>query len=234
MEKDHYSGITTFNPRFKFENIVVGDHNKLAVSAAKSMVETATNDFNPLYISGGHGLGKTHLLHAIGNEITEKMPQVVVRYFACQELFNSYSIISGTERHERSSELSKLIETLDVILIDDIQTLDSKLLYLPEFTPIFNKIIDSGKSVVLVNETQPGLFHGLNVAIRTKFRSGLLSQITPPDFKTRLEIVRRKAQEKNLSVSIEVLQLIASQYSMTVCEMEGALATYKANSMFCS
>ncbi|MCY3904996.1 MAG: chromosomal replication initiator protein DnaA [Caldilineaceae bacterium] len=207
-----------FNPRYTFENFVVGNHNRLAHAAAQSIVEQPGHRFNPLFVYGGVGLGKTHLLHAIGHAM--KMPGKQVLYCSSEQFTND--LISAI-RQQSTEEFRNKYRQVDLLLIDDIQFIGGKESTQEEFFHTFNHLHAGGRQVVISSDRPPKEIATLEARLRSRFEGGLQADISQPDLETRVAILQSKAQSINHTVSIEVLMLIAERVESNIRELEGAL-----------
>ena len=207
-----------FNPRYTFENFVVGNHNRLAHAAAQSIVEQPGHRFNPLFVYGGVGLGKTHLLHAIGHAMT--MPGKQVLYCSSEQFTND--LISAI-RQQSTEEFRNKYRQVDLLLIDDIQFIGGKESTQEEFFHTFNHLHAGGRQVVISSDRPPKEIATLEARLRSRFEGGLQADISQPDLETRVAILQSKAQSINHTVSIEVLMLIAERVESNIRELEGAL-----------
>ena len=207
-----------FNPRYNFETFVVGNHNRLAHAAAQSIVEQPGHRFNPLFVYGGVGLGKTHLLHAIGHAMTAHGMQVL--YCSSEQFTND--LISAI-RQQSTVEFRNRYRQVDLLLIDDIQFIGGKESTQEEFFHTFNHLHAGGRQVVISSDRPPKEIATLEARLRSRFEGGLQADISQPDLETRVAILQSKAQSINQTVSIEVLMLIAERVESNIRELEGAL-----------
>ena len=207
-----------FNPRYTFETFVVGNHNRLAHAAAQSIVEQPGHRFNPLFVYGGVGLGKTHLLHAIGHAMT--MPGKHVLYCSSEQFTND--LISAI-RQQSTEEFRNKYRQVDLLLIDDIQFIGGKESTQEEFFHTFNHLHAGGRQVVISSDRPPKEIATLEARLRSRFEGGLQADISQPDLETRVAILQSKAQSINHTVSTEVLMLIAERVESNIRELEGAL-----------
>ena len=207
-----------FNPRYTFDTFVVGNHNRLAHAAAQSIVEQPGHRFNPLFVYGGVGLGKTHLLHAIGHAMTRLGMQVL--YCSSEQFTND--LISAI-RQQNTEEYRNKYRQVDLLLIDDIQFIGGKESTQEEFFHTFNHLHAGGRQVVISSDRPPKEIATLEARLRSRFEGGLQADISQPDLETRVAILQSKALSINQTVSTEVLMLIAERVESNIRELEGAL-----------
>lgn len=208
-----------FNPKYTFDGFVVGDSSKLAFAAAQSVAKTPGEAYNPLFIYGGVGLGKTHLMQAIGAEVLKKNPKKKVEYVS-SERFTSDFIAS---LNKQGSGFKDKYRNIDLLLVDDMQFLAGKEQTQVEFFHTFNALHQAGKQIVLTSDRPPKSIPTLEERLRSRFEWGLLVDIQPPELETRIAILERKAQEKGMRVPLESLNFIAGQIQHNIRELEGAL-----------
>ncbi|TBT83488.1 chromosomal replication initiator protein DnaA [Propioniciclava sinopodophylli] len=208
------------NPKYTFENFVIGSSNRFAHAAAVAVAEAPGKSYNPLMIYGPSGLGKTHLLHGIGHYVRQYFPQVRVKYVSTEELTNDF--INAISEN-RTVEFRKTYRDIDVLLIDDIQFLESKIQTQEEFFHTFNTLHNAQKQIVMTSDRPPKALEALEPRLRSRFEWGLLTDIQPPDLETRIAILRKKATSEHLSATPEVLEFIAGKIATNIRELEGAL-----------
>ncbi len=212
------------NPRYTFETFVVGGNNKFAQSAALAVAETPGEAFNPLYIYGGPGLGKTHLLHAIGNFILKETPSKKVLYVTSEEFLNEViESLRSTNNATAMTQFRNKYRAVDVLMIDDIQFIIGKEATQDEFFHTFNTLHSSGKQIILTSDRPPKEMKTLEDRIRSRFEWGLMADIGYPDYETRMAIIRNKVANENINLSEEVLNYIGENIKSNVREIEGAL-----------
>jgi chromosomal replication initiator protein len=211
--------------KYRFENFVVGQSNRFAWAAAMAVAEQPGGNYNPLFVHGGAGLGKTHLLNAIGQHALELYPGLVVRYVSSETFFSEF--IDGIRR-KRMDEFKQRYRTTDILLLDDIQFFEGKEQILEEFFHTFNTLYQAGKQMVISSDRPPRHLASLEDRLRSRFEWGLLTDIQPPDVETRLAILRRNAELAGHRVPLEVLEFIAGLVSDNIRELEGALTRVTA------
>ena len=213
-------GSDRLNPKYSFETFVIGDSNRFAHAAAAAVAEAPGKSYNPLMIYGDSGLGKTHLLHAVGHYIRSYYDRVRVKYVSTEELTNDF-INSISEN--RTAEFRRAYRDVDVLLVDDIQFLDGKIQTQEEFFHTFNTLHTAEKQIVLTADRPPRSLAALEPRLRSRFEWGLMTDIQPPSLETRIAILRKKAATEGLNVAPEVLEFIASRIQTNIRELEGAL-----------
>ncbi len=208
------------NPRYTFDTFVIGSSNRFAHAAALAVAESPGKTYNPLFIYGDSGLGKTHLLHAIGHYTRHLKPQTRVRYVNSEEFTNDFI---NSIRDDRSLSFKRQYREVDVLLIDDIQFLQGKEQTLEEFFHTFNALHNAGKHVVITSDVSPRNLDGIEERMRTRFEWGLMTDVQPPDLETRIAILRKKASADDVQAPGDVLEYIASNITSNIRELEGAL-----------
>ncbi len=212
--------LTRLNPKYTFDTFVIGASNRFANAAAVAVAEAPAKAYNPLFIYGESGLGKTHLLHAIGHYARSLYPHVKVRYVNSEEFTNDFI---NSIRDDKAANFQRRYRDVDVLLIDDIQFLQGKMQTQEEFFHTFNTLHNANKQVVITSDVAPKLLSGFEERMRSRFEWGLLTDVQPPDLETRIAILRKKAIQEKLSVPADVLEFIASRISTNIRELEGAL-----------
>ena len=208
------------NPRYTFETFVKGASNQFALAAALRVAETPARSYNPLFIYGSAGLGKTHLLHAIGHYVHHNYQHHVVRYVSTETFMNEYV---DAIRSNSMAGLRRKFREIDVLLIDDVQFLEGKEGLQEEFFHTFNSLHGANKQIVISSDRMPDAIQTLEERLRGRFKWGLITDIQPPDVETRLAILRNKAERERVQVPAETLEFIASKVSTNIRELEGAL-----------
>ncbi len=217
------------NPTFKFDNFVTGKANQLARAAAVQIAENPGNAYNPLFIYGGVGLGKTHLLQAIGNHLKVLRPEAKIKYLHAERYVSD--VVKAYE-NKAFDEFKRLYHSLDMLLIDDIQFFAKKTRTQEEFFYAFNSLIESKKQIVITCDTYPKEIEGVEERLRTRFSWGLTVAIEPPELEMRVAILLKKAEEANITLNEEVAFFVAKQIRSSVRELEGALNRIVAMSKF--
>ena len=211
---------TNLNPKYKFDNFVVGSFNELAHAAAKAVCENPGYVYNPLFIYGGVGLGKTHLLEAIGNETIKKFPQKKVKYIPSERLVSQ---IVNAIRKKEIEHFKMGAQNLDVLIIDDVQFLSGKEKTQEEFFHIFNALYEKNKQIVLSSDKPPRAIPFLTERLKSRFEGGMIADISQPDLETRVAILKEKCNEKGVRLGENILEFIASNITQNIRKLEGAL-----------
>ena len=208
------------NPRYTFETFVKGASNQFALAAALRVAETPARSYNPLFIYGSAGLGKTHLLHAIGHYVHSNYQHHEVRYVSTETFMNEYV---DAIRQNTTNSLRRRYRDIDVLLIDDIQFIAGKEGLQEEFFHTFNSLHGANKQVVISSDRMPDAIPTLEERLRGRFKWGLITDIQPPDLETRLAILRNKSERDRVLVPDETLEFIATNIATNIRELEGAL-----------
>jgi chromosomal replication initiator protein len=214
---------SNLNPNYTFDTFVVGNNNRFAQSAALAVAESPGEAYNPLYIYGGPGLGKTHLMHSIGHFILDQRPETKVIYVTSEEFTNE---VIESIRNGNASSMTKFRDkyrTVDVLMIDDIQFIIGKESTQEEFFHTFNALQTQGKQIILTSDKPPKEMETLEERIRSRFEWGLMADIGVPDYETRMAILRKKTESDKFDIDDEVLDYIANNIKSNVRELEGAL-----------
>ncbi len=219
------SGESRLISKYTFENFVVGSSNRFANAAAMAVAEQPGSQYNPLFIYADAGLGKTHLLHAVGHHRSELAPGSIVRYVTSEQFFNEF--INGIRR-KRMDEFKARYRTIDLLLLDDVQFFDGKEQILEEFFHTFNTLYEAGKQLVITSDRHPKHLSTLEDRLRSRFEWGLLTDIQTPDVETRLAILRSNAEFAPTPVPQDVLEFIADSVATNIRELEGALTRVTA------
>lgn len=211
---------TNLNPRYTFDNFIVGSFNELAYAAALAISENPGNVYNPLFIYGGVGLGKTHLIQSIGNKIAESPRKKKVKYIPSEKLISG---IINAIRNNTMEAFKASLAPIDVLIIDDVQFIAGKIKTQEEFFHVFNSLYEKNKQIILSSDKPPNAIAELEERLRSRFEGGMITDISLPEYETRLVILKTKLQEKNLTLPDEILEYIASNVKKNIRELEGAL-----------
>ncbi|MEO0260754.1 MAG: chromosomal replication initiator protein DnaA [candidate division WOR-3 bacterium] len=221
--------IKGLSSRYKFENFIVGKSNEVAFAASKAVAENPATVYNPLFIYGGVGLGKTHLLHAIGNHIAIKNKNLNIIYTSTENIMNE--MVEALQTNKMSI-FRKKYRKVDVLLIDDVHFLQDKFALQEELFHTFNSLYDLKKQIVLTSDRPPWEIRNVEERLVSRFQWGLVVDIKPPDFETRVAILKLKAKEENVEITDDVINFIASKIKKNIRQLESSLARIKAFS-FC-
>ena len=216
---------TRLNPKYTFDNFVIGQSNRFAHAAAVAVAEAPAKAYNPLFIYGDSGLGKTHLLHAIGDYAMSLYSGIRVRYVSSEEFTNDFI---NSIANNRGSAFQARYRDVDILLIDDIQFLQGRAETQEAFFHTFNQLHDHDKQVVVTSDVPPKHLTGFEDRMRSRFEWGLITDVQAPDLETRIAILRKKAQSERLHIPDDVLEYIASKVSTNIRELEGALIRVSA------
>lgn len=215
---------SNLNLKYKFDNFVVGDNNLLAQAAALTVAKNPAKKYNPLFIYGASGLGKTHLMQAIGHYIIFNSPKLKVRYTKVEDFTNELinNIRRGGDVNERMTKFRQKYRNVDVLLLDDIQFIESKERTMEEIFHTFDSLYNSSKQIVITSDRKPEDIPTLPDRLKTRFQMGLVVDITPPDLETRIAILANLAEEIGMKISSTVLEFVAHNFCKNVRELEGA------------
>jgi chromosomal replication initiator protein len=208
------------NPKYVFETFVIGSSNRFAHAAAVAVAEAPAKAYNPLFIYGESGLGKTHLLHAIGHYTRTLFAGAKVRYVSSEEFTNEFI---NSIRDDKAANFQRRYRDIDVLLVDDIQFLSGKVQTQEEFFHTFNTLHNANKQIVVTSDLPPKQLPDFEERMRSRFEWGLITDVQPPDLETRIAILRKKTAQERIAVEPEVLEFIASKIATNIRELEGAL-----------
>ncbi len=213
-----------FNKKYTFENFVVGKSNQVVCAAMQSVAEHPSEKFNPLFIYGGVGLGKTHLLHAVGNYLSEHNPELNVLYVTCEKFTNDYvdSIRKGKDKS--NLDFRDKYRSVDVLMIDDIQFISNKMGIQEEFFHTFNDLYQNNKQIIIASDRPPKEMSSLEERLRSRFSSGLIQDIQEPDYETKVAIIKKKCSQEGYLVDEDVVDFIAQKTNTNIRDMEGILS----------
>jgi chromosomal replication initiator protein len=216
---------SNLNPRYKFSNFVVGPNNQLTYAASYAISESLGKAYNPLFIYGGVGLGKTHILHAIGNHIKEKNQKTKVLYISSEEFTNE---LINSIQYKKMTQFRNKFRELDCLLIDDIQFISKKERTEEEFFHTFNALYENQKQIVMTSDKPPSEIKEIEDRLKSRFNWGLIVDIQPPELETRMAIIRKKAENYNLSLSDDIVEFLAKNFETNVREIEGVIVKINA------
>jgi len=208
------------NPRYSFDSFVVGSSNQFAQAACQAVAELPSRAYNPLFIYGGVGLGKTHLLHAVGHQSARLFPGMSVAYLSSERFTNE---LINAIRYDRTAEFRARYRTIDLLLIDDIQFISGKERTQEEFFHTFNDLYESRKQIIVSSDSSPKEIPEIEERLRSRFEWGLIADLQPPDFETRVAILKKKAALERVGLADDVAYLIASRIKSNIRELEGSL-----------
>jgi len=214
------SSKTSLNPRYSFENFIIGSFNELAHAAAQAVCKNPGLVYNPFFVYGGVGLGKTHLIQAVGNNVLKNFKQKKVKYISSEKFTGG--VVSSIRKHT-IEQFKAEHKAIDVLIIDDVQFLAGKEKTQEEFFHIFNALYEENKQIIISSDRPPKAIPALTERLRSRFEGGMITDISLPDFETRMAILKTKAQEKKVQFSDEVFEYIANNIKSNIRELEGAL-----------
>ena len=211
---------TNLNPKYTFDNFIIGPFNEIAYAASMAVVEEPGKSYNPLFVYGDVGLGKTHLIQAIGNKIKENDSTKKVKYIPAEKLI---STIVNAIRNQSVEELKKNLRDIDVLIVDDIQFIAGKDKTQEEFFHTFNSLYQKNKQIILSSDRHPNNIPAVTERLKSRFNGGMIADINTPDYETRMAILKQKIEEKNVNISTDVLEYIANNIQKNVRELESAI-----------
>jgi chromosomal replication initiator protein len=208
------------NPKYTFESFIIGSSNQFAQAAAKAVAESPGRTYNPLFIYGGVGLGKTHLINAIGNAAFDNIPNIKVLFVSAEQFTNE--VVSAI-RHEKMGELKEKYRNIDLLLLDDIHFIANKTQTQEEFFHTFNALYEKQKQIVISSDRPPKEIGAVTDRLRSRFSMGLIADIQPPELETKMAILFKKAEVEKISISDDVAYYLASKVRSNIRELEGCL-----------
>jgi chromosomal replication initiator protein len=214
------------NPKYTFDQFVVGSSNQFSHAACQAIAERPARAYNPLFLHGGVGLGKTHLLHAVGSEILRRWPDLRVTYISSENFMNE--LIHSLRTRDTNTFRTRFRDQCDLLLMDDIQFIAGKDSTQEEFFHTFNALYQAHRQIAITSDKSPGELPGLEERLRSRFAWGLIADIQAPDIETRIAIIRKKADEEEIHVSNDVAMYLATHIRSNVRELEGSLVRLKA------
>lgn len=215
-----WSSASQLNPRYQFDAFVIGSGNQFAIAAAQAVAERPSKAYNPLFLYGGVGMGKTHLMHAVGHDVKRRQPQASISYVSGEKFTNE---MINSVRYDKMTGFRDKFRNVDVLLIDDIQFLAGKERTQEEFFHTFNTLHESMKQIVIASDRPPKELADFEDRLRSRFEWGLIADIQPPDLETKVAILQKKAETENTSLPTDVALFMASNVRTNVRELEGAL-----------
>lgn len=218
--KPKISNTARLNPKYVFSNFVIGNNNNLAHAASQAIAEAPGHAYNPLFIYGDAGLGKTHLMHAAGHAAAKNFPDLVIEYITTEEFIND---TIDAIREDRMVAYRNRYRSVDMLLIDDVQFIAGKERTQEEFFHTFNSLYESGKQIIISSDRPPRDIPTLNARIRSRFEMGLITDIQAPELETRIAILKQNAEYRGVKVPAEVIDFIATHVTSNIRELEGAL-----------
>ena len=222
--KDQSNLKSKFNKKYTFDNFVVGKSNQVVCAAMQSVAKNPGQKFNPLFIYSGVGLGKTHLLHAVGNYLNEHRPELNVLYVTCEKFTNDYVESIKNSKEKSNQEFRNKYRNVDVLMVDDIQSIRGKISTQEEFFNTYNELYQNNKQIIIASDRPPKEMSELEERLRSRFSSGLIQDIQEPDYETKVAIIKKKCSQEGYLVDEAVVDFIANKTGTNIREMEGILS----------
>ena len=222
--KDQSNLKSKFNKKYTFDNFVVGKSNQVVCAAMQSVAKNPGQKFNPLFIYSGVGLGKTHLLHAVGNYLNEHRPELNVLYVTCEKFTNDYVESIKNSKEKSNQEFRNKYRNVDVLMVDDIQSIRGKPSTQEEFFNTYNELYQNNKQIIIASDRPPKEMSELEERLRSRFSSGLIQDIQEPDYETKVAIIKKKCSQEGYLVDEAVVDFIANKTGTNIREMEGILS----------
>lgn len=213
-----------FNKKYTFDNFVVGKSNQVVCAAMQSVAQNPGQKFNPLFIYSGVGLGKTHLLHAVGNYLNETRPELNVLYVTCEKFTNDYVESIRNSKEKSNLEFRNKYRNVDVLMVDDIQFISNKMGTQEEFFNTYNELYQNNKQIIIASDRPPKEMSELEERLRSRFSSGLIQDIQEPDYETKVAIIKKKCSQEGYLVDEDVIDFIAQKTGTNIREIEGILS----------
>ena len=213
-----------FNKKYTFDNFVVGKSNQVVYAAMQSVAQNPGQKFNPLFIYSGVGLGKTHLLHAVGNYLNEHRPELNVLYVTCEKFTSDYIQSINNFKEKSNQEFRNKYRNVDVLMVDDIQAIRGKISTQEEFFNTYNELYQNNKQIIIASDRPPKEMSELEERLRSRFSSGLIQDIQEPDYETKVAIIKKKCSQEGYLVDDNVVDFIAQKTGTNIREMEGILS----------
>jgi len=222
--KEQQNMKSRFNKKYTFENFVVGKSNQVVCAAMQSVAQNPGQKFNPLFIYSGVGLGKTHLLHAVGNYLCETRPELNVLYVTCEKFTNDYVESIRNSKEKSNLEFRNKYRNVDVLMVDDIQFISNKMGTQEEFFNTYNELYQNNKQIIIASDRPPKEMSELEERLRSRFSSGLIQDIQEPDYETKVAIIKKKCSQEGYLVDEDVIDFIAQKTGTNIREIEGILS----------